>query len=72
MRTKTTGKISIGDLVKVDSYNGEIIVLVTGEGRSNCNSDGEEWWTEWDSKNMATDEYYKLSSRHLNFHNINQ
>lgn len=47
-------------------------MLVIGEGRSNCNSDGEEWWTEWDSKNMATDEYYKLSSRHLNFHNINQ
>ena len=28
--------------------------------------------TEWDSKNMATDEYYRLSSRHLNFQNINQ
>lgn len=35
---------------------------------SMCNSDGEDWWIEWDTIVLETGKKWRLSSRH----NINQ
>lgn len=61
-----------GDLVRVESnsHPEKIIVLITHNGESTCNSDGEEWWIEWRGKNVKTDKYFNVSSRYHKFEKI--
>ena len=37
---------------------------------SMCNSDGEEWWIEWDTTVLETGKKWRLSSRHSIYQNI--
>lgn len=48
----------------------EFIVLILSGPHSTCNSDGEEWWTEWKGKNVKTDKLFNVSSRYHKFEKI--
>jgi hypothetical protein len=66
-------KPKTGDLVLVESnsHPEKITVLILNDGEPTCNSDGEEWWTEWKGKNLKTDRWFNVSSRHHKFEKIN-
>ena len=65
--------LQAGNLVKVisNSHPEELIVLITHDAQSMCNSDGEEWWRQWRGKNVKTDKAFIVSSRYHKFEIIN-
>lgn len=63
-------ELQAGDLVRVASPMEEFIVLILSGPHSTCNSDGEEWWTEWKGKNVKTDKLFNVSSRYHKFEKI--
>lgn len=72
-----TNRFQIGDIVEVSKPIASAIgaredkfhVIVERED-SMCNSDGEDWWIEWDTTILETGRKWRLSSRHNIYQSI--
>ena len=53
----------------VATHDSKFHVLVEKED-SMCNSDGEDWWLEWETLVLETGRKWRLSSRHNIYQNI--